>query len=151
MGSKFPITLPRQVLQAHEDDVGIEKCRDTAAQTMRFRATQFVVSLYLLQSRLNVIHIIGMQINFDEPKRLQNLTKHDLDFADIDIEYFAGSIVVPAKLDRFMAIGVLSGDVIATVFAKLGSQGVTVISMRRASRKERKAYEEYYAQKFQTH
>jgi uncharacterized protein len=92
-----------------------------------------------------------MQIAFDESKRLQNLTKHGLDFADIDVEYFAGSIVVPAKLGRFMAIGVLSHDVIATVFAKLGSQGVSIISMRQASRKERKAYEEYDAQKIQTH
>ena len=92
-----------------------------------------------------------MQISFDEPKRLQNLTKHSLDFLDIDIEYFIGSIVVPAKLGRFMTIGVLSGDVIATVFAKLGSQGVSIVSMRQASRKERKAYEQYSAQKFQTH
>jgi uncharacterized protein len=74
-----------------------------------------------------------------------------LDFADVDVEYFVGSMVVPAKLGRFMAIGVLSDDLIATVFAKLGSQGVSIVSMRRASRKERKAYEEYDAQKIQTH
>ncbi len=46
-----------------------------------------------------------------------------------------------------MAIGVLSNDVIATVFAKLGSQGLSIVSMRAASRKERKVHEQYNAQK----
>ena len=88
-----------------------------------------------------------MQISYDEPKRQLTLSKHGLDFSDLDIEYFANSIVVPAKLGRFMAIGVLSNDVIATVFAKLGSQGLSIVSMRRASRKERKVYEQCNAQK----
>ncbi len=92
-----------------------------------------------------------MQISFDESKRLQNLAKHGLDFADLDVDYFLGAIVVPAKLGRFIAIGVLSRDVIATVFAKLGSQGLSIVSMRRASRKERKAYEHYETQTAQTH
>jgi uncharacterized protein len=88
-----------------------------------------------------------MQISFDEIKRQSNLAKHGLDFADLDVDYFANSIVVPAKLGRFMAIGVLSNDVIATVFVKLGTQGLSIVSMRAASRKERKAHEQYYAQK----
>jgi uncharacterized protein len=92
-----------------------------------------------------------MQISFDEPKRQSNLSKHGLDFAELDVEYFANSIVVPVKWGRFMAIGVLSNDVIATVFAKLGSQGVSIVSMRRASRKERKIYEQFHAQKTETH
>jgi uncharacterized protein len=88
-----------------------------------------------------------MQIGFDEIKRQSNLAKHGLDFAGLDVDYFANSIVVPAKLGRFMAIGVLSNDVIATVFVKLGTQGLSIVSMRRASRNERKAYEQYSAPK----
>jgi uncharacterized protein len=88
-----------------------------------------------------------MQISFDDLKRQINLSKHGLDFADLDIEYFINSVVVPAKLGRFMAIGVLSNDVIVTVFARLGSQGLSIVSMRRASRKERKIHEQYEAQK----
>jgi uncharacterized protein len=88
-----------------------------------------------------------MQISFDEIKRQSNLAKHGLDFADLDVDYFANSIVVPAKLGRFMAIGVLPKDVIATVFVKLGTQGLSIVSMRRASRKERIAYEQYSAPK----
>ena len=84
-----------------------------------------------------------MQISFDKQKRQLNLSKHGLDFVDLDVEYFANSIVVPAKLGRFMAIGVLSNDVIA----KRSSQGLSIVSMRAASRKERKIHEQYYAQK----
>lgn len=36
-----------------------------------------------------------------------------------------------------MAIGVLSGDVVAVVFAYLGAEGLSVISLRLASRRER--------------
>jgi hypothetical protein len=48
-----------------------------------------------------------MKIVWDEPKRLKNLATHGLDFAALDIAFFAEAIVVPAKLGRSMAIGVL--------------------------------------------
>jgi uncharacterized protein len=86
-----------------------------------------------------------MQLSFDEQKRQINLAKHGFDFADLDDEYFASSIVVPAKLGRFMAIGTLTTNVIATVFVKLGTQGLSIVSMRLASRKERKVYEQFQA------
>lgn len=44
-----------------------------------------------------------MKIVWDEPKRLQNLAAHGPDFASLDIRYFAGAMVVPAKLGRSMA------------------------------------------------
>lgn len=39
------------------------------------------------------------------------MVKHGLDFADLDIEFFAGSMVVPANDDRFTAIGELDGQI----------------------------------------
>ena len=78
-----------------------------------------------------------MVIVWEEPKRLSNLAKHGLDFADLDGDFFLSSLVVPAKDDRHMAIGRLADGVIAVVFVVLGSEGVSVISMRPASRKER--------------
>ncbi|WP_042776624.1 BrnT family toxin [Sinorhizobium fredii] len=78
-----------------------------------------------------------MKITYDEKKRLSNIAKHGYDFADLDMEFFASSVVVPAKEDRFMAIGVLRNGVIAVVFGRLGSEGISIISMRDASRKER--------------
>ena len=78
-----------------------------------------------------------MMIVWDEPKRLMNLARHGLDFVDLDEEFFLSSIAVPAKEGRLMAIGRLKPDVIVVVFAVLGTEGVSVISMRAASRKER--------------
>lgn len=76
-------------------------------------------------------------IVWDEAKRRINLAKHGLDFADLNEEFFLSSIVVPAKNGRHMAIGQLADGTIAVVFATLGVEGVSVISMRPASRKER--------------
>ncbi|MBC8130074.1 MAG: BrnT family toxin [Rhizobiaceae bacterium] len=81
-----------------------------------------------------------MRIVYDDIKRARNRETHGgLDFADLDAEFFAGSIVVPAKKERFMAIGPFRGDMIAVVFARLGSEGISVVSMRPASAKERKS------------
>ena len=78
-----------------------------------------------------------LMIIWDEPKRQTNLAKHGLDFADLDEGFFLASVVVPAKGGRHMAIGRLADGTIAVVFATLGVEGVSVISMRPASRKER--------------
>jgi uncharacterized protein len=40
-----------------------------------------------------------------------------------------------------IAIGFLFEGVISTVYAKLGTEAISIISMRPASRKERKAHE----------
>ena len=78
-----------------------------------------------------------LMIVWDEPKRQTNLAKHGLDFAHLNEGFFLGSIVVPAKDGRHMAIGRLADGTIAVVFATLGTEGVSVISMRPASLRER--------------
>ncbi len=79
-----------------------------------------------------------MKIVWDEPKRQTNLANRGLDFADLDDEFFMGATVLPAKKERFMAIGEFRGKIIlAVIFKPLGSEAISVISMRRASRKER--------------
>lgn len=79
-----------------------------------------------------------MKILWDEAKRQSNLDKHGFDFADLTEDFFLSSVVVPAKEGRAMAIGRLRGGVIATVFVRLGREGLSVISMRPASIKERR-------------
>lgn len=78
-----------------------------------------------------------MKITYDETKRQTNIEKHGFDFADLDMLFFAESVIVPAKDNRLMAIGVFRDGVIAVVFVTLGSEAISVISMRKASRKER--------------
>ncbi len=46
-----------------------------------------------------------MKITFDEAKRLTNIEKHGLDFADLTIDFFVESLVVPTKAGRYLAIG----------------------------------------------
>ncbi|RWX74374.1 hypothetical protein EPK99_24620 [Neorhizobium lilium] len=84
-----------------------------------------------------------MKITWDEPKREANLAKHGMDFADLSLEFFAASAVIPAKAGRSMAIGLFEGRVIiAVVFHSLGSEALSVISMRLASGKERKIHDD---------
>ena len=79
-----------------------------------------------------------MKIVYDPPKRQANLDKHGLDFADLeDGAFFETALVRPAKDGRFMAIGRLADGTISVVFAVLGTEGISIISMRPASKKER--------------
>ncbi len=79
-----------------------------------------------------------MEIVWDEPKRLKNLAERGLDFADITPEFFEGSLVMPARLGRYRAIGWFEDRPLAVIFRPLGTEGLSVISMRRASRAERR-------------
>ena len=85
-----------------------------------------------------------MEIVWDEPKRLANLDKHGLDFADLNEVFFDNALVIPShnKSKRWVAIGVSIRGVVVVVFARLGREGVSIISMRPASRSERKLYAE---------
>lgn len=79
-----------------------------------------------------------MMITWDEPKRLSNLDKHGLDFSDLTFDFFEGALVRAAKDGRYMAIGYLDGQlVIAVVFSPLGTEALSIISMRPANPKER--------------
>ena len=79
-----------------------------------------------------------MKIVWDEQKRAANLIKHKLDFAALDETFFLTAIIRPAKLGRFRAIGRIDDDAIAVIFARLGVEGLSVISMRPANSRERK-------------
>jgi uncharacterized DUF497 family protein len=82
-----------------------------------------------------------VRITWDEPKRLDTLARRGLDFAALDPEFFANATTTPARSRRFRAIGAFRGTIVAVIFAPLGSEAISVISMRRASRKERSAHE----------
>lgn len=82
-----------------------------------------------------------MRILWDEPKRLSNLDKHGMDFADLTKDFFATSTVYPATGKRLIAIGNISEKAVTVVFAPLGSEAISIISMRSASPKERRQME----------
>jgi uncharacterized protein len=85
-----------------------------------------------------------LKIVWDEPKRLANLAKHGLDFADLNETFFDKALVLPRAIDVGLAgIGKDIRGVIVVVFVTMGKEAVSVISMRPASRNERKLYAEY--------
>jgi uncharacterized DUF497 family protein len=87
-----------------------------------------------------------MRILWDEPKRRQNRAKHGLDFSAVAAFDWANSVVVSSRPgvhggQRLKAIGILDGDLVAIVFASLGTEAISIISLRRASRAERRLYD----------
>jgi hypothetical protein len=80
-----------------------------------------------------------MRIVWDEPKRLRNIKKHGFDFAKLESEFFAASSISPARLGRWVAVGEFHDQIVSVVFAVLGTEAVAIISMRHASKKERRA------------
>lgn len=81
-----------------------------------------------------------MKIVWDQPKRLANIARHRLDFASLTEEFFANALVISAKSGRYLAIGKDVNGVISVVFVTLGLEGISVISMRPASKNERRLY-----------
>ena len=93
-----------------------------------------------------------MLIVWDEPKRLENLRVHRLDFADARDRFdFADALIRPSYAGargelRFAATGLLDGDLVTLIFSRLGSEALSLISLRPASRKERRLYGEHQTQ-----
>ncbi|MEO0357374.1 MAG: BrnT family toxin [Pseudomonadota bacterium] len=81
-------------------------------------------------------------ITWDEPKRIGNLAKHGLDFADLTLEFFLNATVVDVHSGRRAAIGTLDDGTVTTIFFELGTQGLSVISLRPASAKERAIHDQ---------
>jgi uncharacterized protein len=91
-----------------------------------------------------------MRFEWDAAKNRQNIKKHGFDFADAQ-SLFSGSEPLFVNLDvcndygedRWKGIGVLEGTVVAVViFAERGEDTIRIISLRKASSHERKAYED---------
>ena len=88
-----------------------------------------------------------MKIVWDEPKRLANIEKHGLDFADVDRFDWANAAVGPARKDifgrlRLKAIGRFDNGVAVVIYAELGSEAISIVSFRPASVQERRVLHE---------
>lgn len=88
-----------------------------------------------------------MNFEWDEKKRQANITKHGLDFMDAEAIF---SSPVLATIDRrkdypeerWAALGQFKGVIVYLAYTIRG-EAIRIISMRRASKKERNIYEEY--------
>ena len=84
---------------------------------------------------------------WNEPKRLRNVEIHGLDFEDAVAFEWETAVITPSYSSRlgrrrFTATGLFENDLITIVFSTLGVEAYSIISMRRASRKERNDYDE---------
>jgi uncharacterized protein len=89
-----------------------------------------------------------MLFEWYEEKRLENLTKHGIDFLDAK-EIWQGEVLeVPSEQrehgeQRYIAYGLLEGRIIAVVFT-WRREARRLISARRARRHERQDYQDVF-------
>jgi uncharacterized DUF497 family protein len=83
-----------------------------------------------------------MKFVWDEPKRVANLAKHGFDFAEVESFDWPSAAVHPAPINRLAAIGFLNSRLVSVIFKPLGREAIAIISMRPASKTERKLYDE---------
>ncbi len=87
-----------------------------------------------------------MKLEWDEPKNRANVRKHGLDFVDA-VELFRSLLVVEPDLredygeQRWIGMGAIRGRTMHVVFTEPDSQTVRIISLRKATSRERKQYE----------
>ncbi|WP_019905632.1 BrnT family toxin [Methylobacterium sp. 77] len=88
-------------------------------------------------------------IVWDESKRFTNLAKHGLDFADFEEAFdFSTAVEVAAEPSatgrtRFRLVGILADRlVVAAIMSPLLTEALSLISLRPASRAERRLYAE---------
>lgn len=87
-----------------------------------------------------------MKFEWDEAKNRANIRKHGFDFADAP-EVFQGPLLAQPDTredygeERWLAIGLLNDYVVALAFTPRASDVIRIISLRKADRNEREAFE----------
>jgi uncharacterized protein len=89
-----------------------------------------------------------MQFEWDEAKNLENIRKHEIDFADVSDMFGSPMLIEPD--DRFeygearwFGIGFLGNGVAAIVWTERWGDVIRIISVRRANRDERQRFKQY--------
>ena len=90
-----------------------------------------------------------MIVVWDEPKRLANLEKHGLDFADFERQFSWSAMKIletqPSRTGRrrLKFLGTMGETaVIVAIVSPLGEEALSVVSLRRASPAERSIHEQ---------
>ena len=86
-----------------------------------------------------------MKFDWDEAKRLANIRKHDIDFADVAAVFDSDHVLIDDdRFDysegRFLIIGLLFGVVVAVAFTERQGDTVRLISARKATKREASTY-----------
>lgn len=90
-----------------------------------------------------------MQFEWDEAKNLENIRKHEIDFADVS-EMFDSPMLIELDdrfdygEDRWFDIGFLGNGIAAVVWTERQGNVIRIISARRANRYEKQRFEQYW-------
>jgi uncharacterized protein len=85
-----------------------------------------------------------MEFEWDELKRISNLHKHGIDFADVPIVFNGSTVTVEDERfdygeERFITFGLLQGQVVVVVHTE-SFDLIRVISVRKATKYEQQTY-----------
>jgi uncharacterized protein len=89
-----------------------------------------------------------MQFEWDEAKNLENIRKHEIDFADIPAMFDSEMLIglddrFDYGEDRWFGIGFLGLGIAVVVWTERRKNVIRIISARRANRYEQKRFEQY--------
>jgi len=97
-----------------------------------------------------------MIVEWDEAKNRVNIRKHGFDFADAE-EMFRGVLVVDpdTRTDygehRWTGLGIVGGRLAHVVFAEDDVKTIRIISLRKATSRERKEFEKAIEDRLEAH
>jgi uncharacterized DUF497 family protein len=85
-----------------------------------------------------------MKFGWDEAKRQTNISKHGIDFADLEPLFDGETVTVLDDRfdygeDRFVTLGLLNGVVLVVVHTETDTV-IRLISVRKATKNEEKSY-----------
>jgi uncharacterized DUF497 family protein len=84
---------------------------------------------------------------WDDHKRAQNIRRHGVDLAEARLFKWETALVVESYRgahgeQRYKGIGRIDERLMTVIFSVLGSEAISVISVRPASRRERRQHED---------
>lgn len=97
-----------------------------------------------------------MKFEWDEEKNLANIRKHGFDFGDVE-EMSRGLVLAYPDLrhdygeNRWVGLGLIRGRTVQVVFAERGSDSIRIISLRKATKRERKEFEKAIKDRLETY
>ena len=97
-----------------------------------------------------------MKFEWDPIKNRANIRKHGFDFTEVE-EMFQGILFVDADVredygeSRWVGLGRIGGRVAHVVFSECGPNIVRIISLRKATSRERKEYEKAIQDRLEAH
>lgn len=89
-----------------------------------------------------------MKFDWDEAKNLENIRKHEIDFADVPAIFDSEMLIelddrFDYGEDRWFGIGFLGSGIAVVVWTERQKNIIRIISARRANRYEQKRFEQY--------